>query len=73
MSAVGRHAAPRYQVYVWTSGLASLLQVRVTGSPSCSSAAGETEIAVFLGESGQERDEGSLKSGLKAFEILSKL
>lgn len=34
LSAVGRHAAPWYQVYVWTGGLASLLQVRVTGCPS---------------------------------------
>lgn len=48
VSADGRHAAPLYQAYVCTGGLASLLQVRVTGSPS---PAGETEMAVFRGES----------------------
>ncbi len=60
LSAVGRHAVPWYQVYVWTGGLASLLQVRVTGSSSCNSPAGETETAVSRGESGQEGDKGQL-------------
>lgn len=72
LSAVDKHALPWYQVNVWTGGLASLLQVRVTGSPSCCSPAGETETAVFWGESRQEGDERSVTPGLKSYEILSK-
>lgn len=70
LSAARRHAAPWYQVYVWTGGLASLLQVRVTGSLFCSSAAGETETAVLRGESGQDGDEKSVTPCFKSYGIL---
>lgn len=72
LSAEGWHATPWYQVYVWTGGLASLQQVRVTGSLSCSSPPGETETAVYRGESRKEGDEKLVEPGCKPKEVHTK-
>lgn len=72
LSAEGWHAAPWYQVYVWTGGLASLLQVRVTGSLSCSSPSGVMETAVYRGESTKEGDERLVESDFKPLGVHTK-
>lgn len=61
LSADGWHAAPLYQANARTGGLASLVQVRVTGSLSPT---GETETAVSRGESRQQRH-GTTRGSVK--------